>query len=237
MPMKKLVLVTGWSSWIGKSICELFATKWYDVAMNYLNNLSELKPWIKAFQGDMSNQDQIERLFDDIYKTYWRYPDILINNAALVSRTKFPDLTWDDMDALLKVNTVGPYRVTREFFIRNTKDYEWKVVIFLWSYQWMTNLWRTVDYAASKAAVHSMVVTLAKACTPVRVCWIAPGYTLTPMHKDNYARLDEQAEKSILKRYSLPEEIANMTLFLASESAIWITGQTYLVDNWRSLYN
>jgi len=238
--MKKLVFITGWAKWIWKACTELFKENWFDVAFNYLSSEKEAielekETWAKKFFWDMSFQDDIENIFKNIKDEFWKYPDVLVNNAWIVNRTKFPELSWDKFEEVLSINTVWPYRVTREFFLKNEKELDWKSVIFIWSLQWWLQNARTVDYAASKSAIHNIVVTLAKAMAPARINWVAPGFTKTDMHKWNFERLDEEAEKSILKKYSMPKEIAEVVLFLASEKASSITGQTLAVDNGRSL--
>lgn len=239
--MSKLVFITGWATWIWKAIVEKFASEWFDVFFNYLTN-NEWAKWlisnfknVKCLKWDMSVKSDIEKVFDEIFKIFWKYPDILINNAAIVSRTKFPDITSEEFEKILKVNTVWPYLVTREFFVRLNWNLENKSVIFIWSMRWWFETATTIDYSASKAAIHNMVASLAKAMSPCRVNWVSPWFTKTPMHEWNYERLDIEAQKSVLKRYSEPSEIADSVLFLASEAAKSITWQIIKVDNWRSL--
>lgn len=235
---KKLAFITWWAKWIWAACVRVFKENWYEVAFNYLTSEKEAielekETWAKKFFWDMSLQEDIESIFKNIKNDFWKYPDVLVNNAWIVNRTKFPELTWDKFEEVLAINTVWPYRVTKEFF--NKCEKESSSVVFIGSMQWWNQTARTVDYAASKAAIHNMVITMAKSMTPTRVNWVAPWFTKTDMHKWNFERLDSEAEKSILKKYSMPKEIAEVVLFLASEKASSITGQTIAVDNWRSL--
>lgn len=239
--MSKLVFITGWATWIWKSTVEKFASEWFNVFFNYLSN----KTWadeliskydnVSCFQGDMSSQGDIENTFNKIFEVYSRYPDVLVNNAAIVSRIKFPDANWDDFENILKINTVWPYRVTREFFIRLNWSLEGKSVVFIWSLRWWPETATTIDYSASKAAIHNMTASLSKVMSPCRVNWIAPWFTKTPMHEWNYQRLDVEAQKSVLKRYSESSDIADAVYFLASNNSKSITWQVIRVDNGRWL--
>ena len=238
--MKKLVFITGWAKWIWKACAKKFKEEWFEVAFNYLSSEKEAlelekEIWAKKFFWDMSLQIDIENIFENIKDEFWKYPDILVNNAWVVNRTKFPDLSWDTFEEILSINTVWPYRVSREFFLKNKENLEEKSIVFIWSLQWRLQNARTVDYAASKSAIHNMVSTLAKAMSPARINWVAPWFTKTDMHKWNLKRLEEEAKKSILKKFSMPSEIAEVVFFLANKWASSITGQTIAVDNWRSL--
>ncbi len=241
--MKKLVFITWWATWIWAACCKKFAKEWYWVAINYLNSsdhANELANQLwhaKAFQWDMSKQEDIDRVFSEIKDHFNQNPEILINNAAVVWRVKFPELDWNRFSEILNINAVWPYLVTRQFIQRQEWKLDWKSIVFLWSMRWWpeSSSASSIDYCASKAAVHNMVVTLAKSFSPCRVNWIAPGFTKTLMHKWNLERLEKEAEKSILKRYSEPEEIAESVYFFASDLAKSITGQVLRVDNWRSL--
>lgn len=241
--MKKLAFITWWANWIWAACAKKFTKLWYQVAINYLSSQEEayrLKNNLQdsgIFQWDMSEQKDIERVFNEIKNQYWMFPNVLINNAWIVGRVKFPKLDWDKFANVLKINTIWPYLVTREFLKRHGENLEWKSVIFLGSMRgWPeSSSSSSIDYSASKAAIHNMVSSLAKLCSPCRVNWVAPWFTETPMHEWNLDRLNQEAGKSILKRYSSAEDIADSVYFLSSDQAKSITGQVLRVDNWRSL--
>ena len=241
MTQKKLVFITGWATWIGNAASSKFASEWYDVAVNFLKNFRNAEKLenefsnLKSFQWDMSKQDEVESIFNKIKEHFWRYPDILINNAAIVHRVKYPELDWDAFLRIMDINTVWPYRVSREFALRNKWNMDWKSIVFIWSMRGLMQSATTIDYSATKAAVHNMTVTLAKTFSPCRVNCVVPWFTKTPMHEGNYERLDKEAENSILKRYSNPEDIADSIFFMAWDQARAITWELLVVDNWRSL--
>lgn len=182
-------------------------------------------------RGDMSADDDIRRVFDEAAAKAGDV-NVVVNNAGILGRTKFPELSGDAFLDMLRVNTVGPYRVVREYANR-LGDREGAVVNIGSMRAFVPS---SVDYSASKAALHNMTVSLAKALAPrVRVNAVAPGFTDTDMHAGNRDRLEAEGEKALLKRYSTPEEIADVVCFLASAAAKAITGQVLLADNGRSL--
>lgn len=236
----KIVLVTGGAKGIGAACVKVFAEEGAKVVLNYKSSRDEAENILRKFpenillvQGDMSEEKDIKKVFDEAEKK-WGKVNILVNNAGIVDRKKSPELLGETFMEVLKVNTVGPYLVTREFAIRLGKGKG--VVVNMGS---MRAFVPTVaDYSASKAALHSMTVSFAKELAPnVRVNAVAPGFTKTDLHKDNFDRLEKESEKALLKRYSMPEEIADAVFFLASDKAKGITGTCLLIDNGRSLYN
>lgn len=238
--MKKLVFITWGATWIWAASAKKFHKKGYLVAINYLTNKqAALKlvsdfPWIKSYQWDMSNESDINNVFELIYTDFWLYPTILVNNAWIVWRVKFPDLDWERFREVLEVNTIWPYLVTRQFYNSNKDNLKWKSVVFLWSLRWWpeTTSASSIDYSASKAAIHNMVASMAQAMTPCRVNWIAPWFTNTPMHKWKEDRLELEWKKTVLWKYSESCEIADWVYFLASDNSSSITGQVLRVDNW-----
>jgi NAD(P)-dependent dehydrogenase (short-subunit alcohol dehydrogenase family) len=234
----QVVLVTGAARGIGRACVEAFAREGAKVILNYLSSRAEAEAVAAAcpdrifpLQGDMSESNEIERLFDRAADAVG-VPRILVNNAGIVNRQKFPEVDQQTFLNLLKVNTVGPYLVSREFVLRLRG--ESGVIVNIGSMR--AYLPTTPDYSASKAALHNLTVSLAKTLAPnIRVNAVAPGFTDTDMHRESRDRLEKEGAVSPLRRYSTPGDIADAVLFLASDKARSITGQVMLVDNGRAL--
>lgn len=234
-----LILITGGSTGIGHACAEQFLQAGAKVVINYLNSTKEAEEIVSHFpehafavQGDVSNEADIKRMFDEAERHFEQKVNVLVNNAGVVNRQKFPELDAKTFAHTLQMNTIAPYLVAREFAVRLGK--ESGAIVNIGSMRVFVPT--TIDYSASKAALHNMTISLAKAFAPnIRVNCVAPGFTKTDMHKGNFERLDKEAELSLLKRYSMPEDIADAVLFLASAKARSITGQVLLVDNGRSL--
>lgn len=173
----------------------------------------------------------IQALFDAAEKEFGT-PAILVNNAGIVNREPFSEVTAETFSRILQVNTVGPFLTSREFARR--LDSRPGSIVNIGSMRAFVPT--SVDYSASKAAVHNLTVSLAKALAPgIRVNTVAPGFTDTDMHESNRERLEKEGAAALLQRYSDPRDIADAVVFLASERARSITGQVLLVDNGRSL--
>ena len=234
-----IVLVTGGARGIGRACVEQFAKAGAKVGLNYRTSEQEARETaarhpgrVFPLPGDLSTEPEVERVFAELERQAGGPPSILINNAGVVNREKFPDVSGETFTRILKVNTVGPYLCTKVFVRRNGGRAG--VIVNIGSMRAFQPT--TVDYSASKAALHNLTVSLAKTLAPdIRVNAVAPGFTDTPMHDGSRDRLRAEGAKSLLKRVSTPEDIADAVLFLASPAARSITGQILLVDNGRSL--
>jgi NAD(P)-dependent dehydrogenase (short-subunit alcohol dehydrogenase family) len=232
------VLVTGGARGIGRACVIAFASRGARVVLNFRSSVDEAKALaasspgqILPIQADVSREEDVRRLFDEATGHGWQ-PTVVVNNAGIVNREKFPDVSADRFLHILAVNTVAPYLIAREFALRLQGAPG--VIVNIGSMRAFAPT--TVDYSASKAALHNLTVSLAKTLAPaIRVNAVAPGFTETDMHQGNHDRLEAEGRKSPLQRVSTPEDIAEAVVFLASDRARSITGQILLVDNGRSL--
>ena len=160
--------------------------------------------------------------------------DILVNNAGVFPRVPFLDLTEDDWDYVVGVNLKGSCFCAQAVARAMVSAGRPGVIINLTSGAAFRSSPRGVHYVASKGGVLSMTRAMALELAPyrIRVNAIAPGLTDTaqPRHGSSEAELAEAARAIPLGRMARPEEIARAAVFLSSDDAGFVTGQTLHVN-------
>jgi len=177
-------------------------------------------------QADLGSIEGLVRAAGDV--------DVLLNNAGILLYEPFLSLTWPALRRVVDVDLVGPIALTR--LVGERMVARRRGVIIHTSSQLVFNgaEFRAV-YSAAKAGISQLVKTAALEWgrAGVRVNAIAPGRTLTASNRHLLADPAEYAkhlERIPLGRYGQPEDIANVAVFLASDAAAYITGQTIVVD-------
>ncbi len=235
---QKIVLVTGATGGIGSAIVKKFAEKKYFVLMHsysseksfalskeIINNGGNVAPFFANF----NLESEINVMFKQISDKYSKI-DILINNAGMINRKKFSQFEAEDFQNIFMVNTIAPFLCARR-----AKWLGCQSIVNIGSIRGFLHQSGTPDYSASKAALHNLTTSLAKAFAPdCRVNCVSPGFIKTNFHKNNLERLDEEAKKTPLKAYGLPEDIAESVYFIASEKSRFTTGSILTVDGGRS---
>jgi len=238
----KIVLITGASRGIGAETAKLFAKEGATVIINYLLDemsaksiLNEINNNGMLIQADISKQDEINEMFEQVSKKYEKL-DILVNNAGIVSVKPFSELTLEEWNKTYAVNITGMFLCSQKA-IELMKD--GGSIVNISSIRGLFDQGRApiADYSTSKAAVISFTKTLAKEVAPkIRVNTVAPGMTNTDTVKSIPRELIEKfKEDSYLKRLIEPKEVAHTILFLSSDEASAITGALLIVDGGQSL--
>ncbi len=245
--MGKTVLITGGSRGIGKELVRQFCKAGYSVAFSYwehqeeavhlansINNRNGLFRSDAAvpIQADVSDAQQVQKMFEYIEGSFGTGVDILINNAGIAQQKLFTDLTEEDWDRMFAVDVKGVFHCCQCALPRMIHRKEGKIIN-------ISSMWGQVGascevhYSAAKAAVIGLTKALAKELGPsqIQVNCIAPGVIDTPMN----ASFDEETmnalkEETPLGRIGTPKDIAMAALFLASEKADFITGQVLGVN-------
>ena len=240
--MSKVVLVTGSSRGIGKATIVEFASKGYDVVINYVKNHEEAKKTedeIKSkydvktliVEADVSDEEQVDSMIEKIIAEVGRI-DVLVNNAGIVYDVEFEERTVLEWQETLNVNLIGPFLVSKyasKYMLENKKG----KIINISSTNGINTCYPTsIDYDASKAGLISLTHNLALQFAPyISVNAVAPGWVNTEMNKLlDKDFLDEEKEKICLKRFAEPEEIAKLVVFLASDDADFINGEVIKMD-------
>ena len=239
--MKKVVLVTGSSSGIGREIVRKLASV-YEVIIHYNNNYNnalKLKEELDNLyhkdvlmvKCDLSKEEEIDSMLSTIYTRYNNI-DILVNNAGIAIDTLFEDKTKENFMKTLEVNLVAPFLLSKKIGL-NMKDNKSGVIINISSTNGIDTLYpESIDYDASKAGLINLSSNLANYFAPyVRVNTICPGWVNTDMNKElDEEFINSEKEKILMDRFAKPEEIASLVKFLISDEASYINNSVIRID-------
>ncbi len=240
--MGKVAIVTGASRGIGLATAKEFIDSGAEVVLvsrdesalaEIKSNLGQKAEYLAVNLGHL---DEISKITEFVLKRYSRI-DILVNNAATNPYYgKLSDIDLMLEQKTLDVNLLGPLELIKLVYNLYMKDNGGSIVNIA-SVGGLNIEWNIGFYNVTKAALIHMTRQLALEMGPaVRVNSIAPGLVKTKFAK----KLWEDKETSIaenlpLKRIGVPEDIANMALFLASDRSSWMTGQVVVVDGGASV--
>lgn len=240
--MKKIILITGGSQGIGASTAQLAARKGYSVCINYHHNDAIAKKVVDdiesaggsavAIKADVSEEVEVIRLFEYIDKNAGPL-SALVNNAGIIqSQSRFIDMDAARLQKTFSTNVIGSFLCAREAIMRMStkRNGAGGSIVNLSSVAARLGApGEYIDYAASKGAIDSMTIGLAKevADEGIRVNAVRPGLIYTGIHgKGGDPDRVERLEKTHipLQRGGQPEEVANMILWLLSDEASYVTG-------------
>jgi len=234
--MKNTVLITGSSRGIGRATAKKYASEGYNIIINYNESkeeaLSLLEELISsgtnaiAIKADVSNREQVEKMFEEAYEKFGRI-DVLVNNAGIADMTLFTDITEKQWKRIFDVNVNGMFNCCQCVLPKMISEKQGRIIN-------ISSIWGLVGascethYSATKGAIISFTKALAKELGPsnILVNAIAPGAVDTDM----IAGVSEEIREKIkyetpLEVIAKPDEIANVVYFLSTEGAKLITGQ------------
>ncbi len=241
----KRVLVTGAGTGIGSGIALAFARQGAAVALHYSHSAEGAEALVKeitalggkaaAFKADFSEVLHLQRMAAEVV-TFLGGLDVLVNNAGITMNRPFGKVTVEQFDQLYHVNVRAPFFLTQALLPDLEKSRG--VVINLSSIHAYEGYPEHSVYAGTRGAIVSFTRQLAIELAPrgVRVNAVAPGAVPVPNHFKSSPGVDmEQAIRDSGKGIpcgfaGTPDDIANVALFLASNAARYIVGQTLIVD-------
>ena len=231
----KTALITGAGRGIGRAIAECFAREGARVAVADIDSstaratAAEIGPEALGLAMDVSSKAAVLAGTAQVFDEFGQL-DILVNNAGYLVYTTFESCSEENWDRIVDVNMKGPF-LCAQAVIPHMKARRQGVIINMTSLAAKTGgLAAGPPYAAAKAGVHTLTIGLARALAPdqIRVNAIAPGVIDTAMTS---APEHDQLKASIpLGCPGQPEDVANCALFLASDDARHITGETIDVN-------
>ncbi len=247
--LERCAVVTGSSRGIGKAIAERLAQDGCNIIVNCshegglpaaqqtADNLArDYSVQAIAIAADVSREDEAKRLIDEATSAFGRV-DILVNNAGITRDGLIMRMKEADFDAVINVNLKGTFNCCKAVAKPFMKQ-RYGRIINMSSVVGVHGNAGQANYAASKAGVIGLTLALSRelASRGVTVNAIAPGFIETDMT----AALSEAQRTSIAERIGagrlgLPDDVANLARFLASDEASYITGQIICVDGGLSL--
>ena len=239
--MSKIVLVTGASRGIGLEAAKHFSKEGYKVIGSSRGdfNLGELIGDESAIsvQLDLMSKESIKNLFADL-KSDDLLPSVLVNNAGITKDQLFLRMKDEDWDDVIETNLNGLFRVTKAFIKPMVKN-KFGRVINISSVAGLMGNSGQVNYSSSKSAMVGFSRSLAKELGSRNITSnvVAPGFIETDM--TTFLNDDEKVEvtKNIpMKRFGTVQDVAKCIVFLASDEANYITGQTISVDGGLFMY-
>ena len=239
--MNKVAFITGASRGIGLAIANALNVNGYDV-VGTARGIFEFSPAnldskMISMQLDITSRDEVKNI-PSILKELDLMPSIVINNAGITADQLFLRMSDEDWDNVIDTNLNGVFNITKAFIKHLVKSKSGRVINISSVSGLMGNPGQ-VNYSSAKAALSGFTKSLAKevGSRNITVNSIAPGFIDTDMT----AYLSEEAKAEIIKNIPLQKlgdtnDISELVLYLASEKASYITGQTISVDGGLFMY-
>jgi len=236
----KTILITGSSSGIGEATARL-AKEYGAVPILHGKTESEKLKKIAGELGceyifcDVADRKAVDKAVANILSKVGKI-DILVNSAGIAPRATFLETTEEMWQEVLGVNLLGPSHFCHALIPEMQKN-KYGRIVNVSSIRAFSGTTGRSAYSASKAALVNLTAVLAKEFAPyIAVNAVAPGYTNTPRGSSNWDdKVWREVNKALLGRIGQPKEIAEAILFLTSDNASFITGQTLIVDGGYSV--
>lgn len=245
---RKVALVTGSATGIGRATAVRFAQAGYDVVVNYSRSEADARETVKLVEShgakallhacNVGSDTAVREMIAAVEKTFGRL-DVLVNNAGttfFIDHKNLEELTEDKWDAILQVNLKGVFFCIRAA-VPLLKKSGAGAIVSVSSVAGISGDGSSIAYAASKGAVNTMTKSLARALGPeIRVNAVCPGPVDTRWLRAvmSEEELQKRTAGFPLKRPAQPEDIADAVFYLAHGTSL-TTGQCLVVDGGRTM--
>jgi len=233
----KSAIVTGAGQGIGEGIARVLGREGAKIvvadlnlanAQKVANKINENGGQALAIECDVSQKSSVDQMIAETLAKFGKV-DILVNNAGIYPFKPFLEMTEDDWDKVIVINLKGSFLCSQA---AAQKMSEGSKIVIISSIAAFVGFPGLVHYCASKggldASIRAIALELSK--KKININAIAPGAIETPGATSTDEIKNQTIAKIPLARMGQPEDIANAVVFLASEKADYITGQTLIVD-------
>ena len=235
--MKK-VIITGGNRGLGKSIVQsLIKNKYYVINISKNKKYFKKNKFLSNYQCDISKNNDLENVFNKIYKDHGKIY-ALINNAGInPSRNNISDTTFKDFDTTLKTNIYAAFNCSK-FFLKKRKSLNSSAIINISSIVSLASHEKRASYSISKSALNGLTRSIVADYSKLKVrCFsICPGYVETDLTRSFLKNLDIKKRKNLISKHKLGKlgktsDIANLVIFLIDEKkSDWMTGNIIPID-------
>ena len=236
----KTAVVTGASRGIGKAIVKAFCENGANVAFTYRSSDQEAKEIekymssygveVRSYKSDASDFDESQKLVESILNDFGDI-DILVNNAGVTKDNLLMRMSEDDFDAVMNINMKSVFNMTKAVLRPMLKNKKGSIINMSSGVGLRGNPGQA-NYSASKSAINGFTksTALELGSRNIRCNSIAPGFIETEMTEAlDQQKVEEWRSQIPLKRGGKPDDVANLSLFLASDLSSYITGQVFNV--------
>lgn len=241
--MGRFVIITGGSTGIGRQLVLAFAGLGDMVAFSYLGDPGPGDSLVQevrkqggralGLSSDVGDGQAVERFFEEACAWADHSPDVLVNNAGVQTWAGLLDLSEEDWNRVIRTNLTGAFLVTKDAARRMVEAGKGGAIVNIGSGCNKLAFPKLVDYTASKGGVEQFTKVAAVELGPhgIRVNCVAPGAIATERTYEEAPDYGEVWGKvTPLRRVGTPQDIAGPVLYLASDAAAFVTGQTLWVD-------
>lgn len=246
--VRKVALVTGSATGIGRACAVRFAALGYNVVVNYSRSEADACETVRLVEAqhvrallhqcDVGDDAAVRAMLATVEQTFGRL-DVLVNNAGttyFIDHKNLEELTEEKWDRILQVNLKGPFFCVRAAVPLLQKS-GGGCIVTVSSVAGLSGEGSSIAYAASKGAVNTMTKSLARALGPeIRVNAVCPGPVDTRWLRAvmTQEQLDQRVSAYPLRRAALPDDIADAVIYLSMGTTL-TTGQCLVVDGGRTM--
>ncbi len=244
----KVAIVTGSATGIGAAVAEKLAARGASVVINYTKSQAEAEATqasiqkigaqTRLIQADVSRDEDCRRMARETLDAFGRI-DILVNNAGttkIVDHADLEGLSAEDWHKIYATNVVGAFQMIRAV-TPTMKAQGYGAIVNVSSIAGVAGVGSSIAYAASKGAMNTMTIDLARTLAPeIRVNAVCPGFVGTRWFKDALGQeahdkmVAAQERITPLRRAGMPDDIADSIVFFCAEGAQHITGEFLITD-------